>query len=579
MLVPVPNQNLPSTGSNKLIYFDCSCGNKNITKKWRYFVTDHTTSCGKCNIISADQWRKEKFGKLRMKFPINIHRNSNKKVIWICDCGNDIYANVALVTNGNTTSCGKCNVLLKSHWEQTKYGSLKMKDPIDIHKNAHTKVTWICNCGNESNIAVCNVTNQKQKTCGKCNKFNVDYWKNTKFGRLKMKDPIDVHKGSDKKVTWVCDCGNEIKALIYDITRSDGKNTRSCGNCALKIQKAYKLNQEKFLKLKPPIYPEQISDLIIALEPITHTQRVFRAICTICKNEYKPIWGNIRHGVSITCGCSTNRISGAQQEIADFIKLFGFSVELEYKIGNLKYDICVPSRRLIIEYNGLKWHSMYYSKVRDLNKYENVKYNYLMIFEDEWLFDKLKIENLLRNKLKLHNPIKLRPNNCEIRNISFYEADNFYELYHYIGKCKSPCNYGIFYQDKLIACISFKHPTRKSSYQWELARMASNPQFRVHGIWSKILKLFIKDYLPKSIVSFSDNRLFSGAVYEKMGFNFDGEIPPDYYWVKGQKRFHKSGLRKKLNEDNTKTESQLREAQGYNKIWDLGKKRWVLELQ
>ena len=78
-----------------------------------------------------------------------------------------------------------------------------------------------------------------------------------------------------------------------------------------------------------------------------------------------------------------------------------------------------------------------------------------------------------------------------------------------------------------------------------------------------------------SIVSFSDNRLFTGKVYEKMGFVFDGNVRPDYYWVKNKKRFHKSKLR--ISQQSL-TEIQLREKEGYKKIWDLGKKRWILIL-
>jgi predicted acetyltransferase len=108
--------------------------------------------------------------------------------------------------------------------------------------------------------------------------------------------------------------------------------------------------------------------------------------------------------------------------------------------------------------------------------------------------------------------------------------------------------------------------------------MASDPEYRIHGIWSKLLKVFCQEYSPTSIVSFSDNRLFSGGVYEKMGFKYDGEVPPDYYWVKGGRRFHKSSLRKRGEERTSgKTERELREAQGYRRIWDLGKKRWVYQ--
>ncbi len=121
--------------------------------------------------------------------------------------------------------------------------------------------------------------------------------------------------------------------------------------------------------------------------------------------------------------------------------------------------------------------------------------------------------------------------------------------------------------------MAFKTPTRQSGHPWELVRMTSDPRFRVHGIWSKLLAEFIKSYNPASIVSFSDNRLFQGGVYEKIGFKFDGEISSDYYWAKHKKRFHKSGLRKPPG--HVGTEHDLRTSQGYTKIWDLGKKRWV----
>ncbi|HED37608.1 MAG TPA: hypothetical protein ENI76_05110 [Ignavibacteria bacterium] len=109
--------------------------------------------------------------------------------------------------------------------------------------------------------------------------------------------------------------------------------------------------------------------------------------------------------------------------------------------------------------------------------------------------------------------------------------------------------------------------------------MSSDSKHRVHGIWSKLLKMFIKEYSPSSIVSFSDNRLFSGKVYEKLSFKYDGIIPPDYYWAKGMIRRHKSGLRKTDSEKLTgKTEIELRTAQGYERIWDLGKKRWTFQM-
>ncbi len=198
------------------------------------------------------------------------------------------------------------------------------------------------------------------------------------------------------------------------------------------------------------------------------------------------------------------------------------------------------------------------------------------------MYNKEKVKKLLKNKLNKNkvNTIKvIRPKLCDIKTIESFEADEFYNKFHYIGPVKAKINYGVYFKNKLIACCSFKKPTRQSKYDWELVRMASNQSHRVHGIWSKILKQFISDYKPSSIVSFSDNRLFSGETYEKIGFKFDNNIPADYYWCKNQRRFHKSGLRKNKSEKSSQlTETELRTNQGYWKIWDIGKKRWVLKL-
>jgi hypothetical protein len=636
MLTPIFGQDLPSHGSHKIIYFDCSCGNKNIQVRWDYFSSGQTKTCTKCNIKNKTYWENTKFGKLRMKDPIEIHQFSHKITTWLCDCGKETNIDIYLVTGGNTNSCGKCNLLTVEHWRNTKYGKLRMKEPVEILKGSNQKVTWLCDCGKEADIIVYNVTRNLQKTCGKCNLKDKSYWENTKFGKLKMKEPVEIHYGSSKKVAWLCDCGKETVFTISDVTRLE-KNINSCGMCSIlpaeffktakygklklknpidlypashqktewlcdcgneakilvhnvvrglqkscgkcyaKAKGNYEFFKEEIRKLKPPISPDQISNFMEILEPIIHTEKPIRAVCPACKNEYKPIWGNIRNGKAITCGCASTS-SGAQVEIINFIKSIGLEVLDEHKVNNLKYDIFIPSSNLLIEYNGLKWHSLDGSKLRDFNKYKNAisnGYSYVMIFEDEWLDNRLKIENLLRNKLKLKNSTSLRPSKCSVSKINSQVADEFYGIFHYIGPCKSKINYGVFYQEKLIACTSFKIPTRQSKHKWELVRMASNPEFRVHGIWSKILKMFVEEHNSKSIVSFSDNRLFQGEVYSKIGFKFDGEIPPDYYWVKGQKRFHKSGLRKKSTEDLTKTENELRQAQGYSKIWDLGKKRWV----
>jgi hypothetical protein len=66
-----------------------------------------------------------------------------------------------------------------------------------------------------------------------------------------------------------------------------------------------------------------------------------------------------------------------------------------------------------------------------------------------------------------------------------------------------------------------------------------------------------------------------------MGFERTHDIPPDYNYVKGIERFHKSGFRKsaiasKFGIDmSTKTEKQAMDELGYEVVWDCGKIKWV----
>jgi len=564
---------MTTLSSTKSAEWVCDCG-KSSYKIIGNVTKGNTKSCGRCNEISAEEMTTRKFGKLRMKNPAPVTSGSGKRMMWICDCGKEVKILIHSVFFG-TSSCGHCDDAVI---DSQKFGKLKIKVPGIFSPSSHKKVWWTCDCGREAFAEARNVITGTKQSCGRCNEITLDKMTETKFNRLRMKNPTSVTSGSCRKIECICDCSREIVISVFRLVNN---KIKSCGKCSLTFRQKYEANKSTIMELKTPITPDQLPDWCpIALETITKVSKPFRANCRLCGDEYFPRWSGVRSGSSLTCGCSSSRISGGQNEIFNFVSGFDSKSELEYKVGDLKYDIFIPSKNLLIEYNGLKWHSKPSSKKRDIEKYRNAithKYDYLMIFEDEWHFNRKKIENLIRNKL-VGVSKKLRPQQCEIRRIDHKKADELYESNHYIGKVKTKINYGVYFNNELIGCCSFKHPTRQSSHDWEIARMVSVPQFRVHGIWSKILRIFITEYQPKSIVSFSDNRLFTGAVYEKMGFKFDGEIRPDYYWYRSDRRYNKSNLRKTTEEKTTgKSEVELRIAQGYSKIWDLGKKRWVLQ--
>ena len=457
-----------------------------------------------------------------------------------------------------------------------KFGSLRMINPTEISPGSSKQTEWSCDCGRQVTARTRSVISGLRKTCGRCNEITSTEMENRKFGRLKLKIPKDIKSGSAQKVLWICDCGNDTVASIAHVVSG---HTSSCGDCRSNMRREFELIKNRVRNLKTPIEGSEITaNFLKPLETITKVSIPFAAQCFMCGSTYYPRWDMIRNGKSLTCGCTTNRISSGHQEIMSFLTEIGIEFEKEFKIEAFSYDITVQSRKLLIEYNSLLWHSRPGSKERDLEKHSVAISNgwrLLSLFEDEWTEPKAreKTKNLLRSAVGKCTSTKVRASSVHVQIITSDLASEFLDKFHYIGSGRARLHYGAYLDEKLIAVASFSVPTRQSKHPWELTRMAGDSEFRVHGVWSKILKKFVNDESPSSIVSFSDNRLFDGGVYQTIGFKLDGAVRPDYWWTKGKKRFHKSGLRKKPGEIGTETE--LRMYQGYRKVWDLGKKRWV----
>ena len=99
--------------------------------------------------------------------------------------------------------------------------------------------------------------------------------------------------------------------------------------------------------------------------------------------------------------------------------------------------------------------------------------------------------------------------------------------------------------------------------------------YNVVGGASKLLSYFIKEYNSKRIVSYADKDWSVGSLYYTLGFENIGESTPDYKYIVGDKRVHKSKYRKsKLK--TTLTEKQATEKIGISRIYDCGKIKFEL---
>lgn len=285
-------------------------------------------------------------------------------------------------------------------WTIKKFGKLRIKDPSDLNPKSKKKHVFLCECGKSKPVAVYDVTSGKTVSCGRCNEMSSEWWSKQKFGRLILKSPRTLNKNSKKKTAWICVCGNESFQSIYSVT--NGK-ARSCGRCTVSINSWYEKNRDSLNLLKAPIFPDNMpSGGPKILEKVTRLSKPFKALCPHCETEYYPRFSSIKHGKSLTCGCSAGLISGPNIEIQKHIESQGFNAELEFKLAGYKYDICVKNCKTLIEFQGTRYHNSHEAKQRDKKKKnlaEVYGYALLQIEESVWRNNKKQENERIINTL------------------------------------------------------------------------------------------------------------------------------------------------------------------------------------
>ena len=282
----------------------------------------------------------------------------------------------------------------------------------------------------------------------------------------------------------------------------------------------------------------------------------------------------------------------ANIEIAQFMESLGFDVLRDQRcLGDRRsIDVLVPEIGLGIEHNGLIWHSEKFkqnAKTHLIEKKlaaEERGIRCIHIFEDEWLHRNEQCKQILA--YAAGRAEKLNARDCEFSIIPSpsLEASGFMDANHIQGAAKCKLYAVLRHNGRIVMAASFgqlrSNRTNSDASKWELSRMASSCVVR--GGASKIMKNLLGQRSDiKHITTYYDHRLFSGGkVYEAMGFVKTHTYGPDYRYVAGDRREHKSLYQKKLIakkfsiEMSGKTEYEAMLELGYFRIWDCGKTRY-----
>jgi len=287
-----------------------------------------------------------------------------------------------------------------------------------------------------------------------------------------------------------------------------------------------------------------------------------------------------------------------EKELFKYIKLLCDKVKRNTRSvlpSKKELDIYIPNLKVGIEFNGVFWHSeqrlkkLGHEKFYHLNKTKEAEalgIHLIHIFQDDWQNKKDIIKNRLLHILQ-KNTFKINARQCIVKEIPYKEAKLFIDKYHLQSNNMAIHNLGLFYNNELVACMSFSK-LRKALGQknkerfYELLRYCSST--RVAGGASKLFSYFLHRYNPIQIVSYADRCWTTSCketLYDKLGFTKVSEGSPNYWYIIKSKKVHrfnyrKSELSKKLaifDPNLSEYENMLNNK--YDRIWDCGSFKYI----
>lgn len=531
----------------------------------------------------------------------------NKKAICF-NCGKefDVAFNLSSIDN----ACPECRALGIKNRVAVKTGALakktfdiKLQEDPDFHKKRIEKSTnSIRETFNDeekkNEIIEKRSITYKRKTGYKHHMFNPEVKEQIKETNLKkygVEHPLQNEEVFDKLKSTNIERYGVVCPLINDDIKEKTIAT-NLEKYGVDHHMKNKDQQDKMANILNAKTREEYPDFLesIDLELLDEYKNSFEYYnyrCKKCGNIFKaPRTWIVSGGYRCReCYPASGGTSQAESEVYEFISSIykGEIIRHDKKILNgLELDIYLPEKNIAIEYDGLYWHS--YERINDkkyhLNKTEEcLKHGIQLIhiFEDEWIHKKEIVISKLIQIIGCNTSERLHARKCIIKEIPSNIKNMFLNSYHIQGYDKSIIKLGAFYNDELVAVMTFSHGsiskgTNINNLNWELSRFTTNYNYRIPGIASKLLEYFKRNYEWNEIFSYADRRWSVGNVYEKLGFEFVHNSDPSYWYIKGSNRIHRFILRKRIDEPRHISEFQLRKEEGYIWIYDCGTIKYIL---
>lgn len=555
----------------------------------------------------AKQWHPTRNADLT---PENVSAGSGRKVWWQCDKRHEWEAKVYSVAASKTGGCPYCggakilvgfndlatvNPALAAQWHKTKNGDFK---PEMFMSGSGHKAWWQCSNNHEWEAKI--TDRSRGRGCLRCFKFrpvhedlsltvlNPELAAQWDFENNENIDLFKISPTSTYIAWWKCNKGHSWQSAISNRNRGTG-----CVYCInQKILVGFNDLETVNPELAKQWHPTKNGEKLPSHLSASSNQKVWWQ----CEKGHE--WAATCNDRTRGFGClrcsSGIQSSQPEKEIAEYLKTLLTDVKIETSVKSVikpyELDIYIPEKNVAIEYNGLYWHS------EENGKDKNYHYNkwlackeqgiqLIQIWEDDYKRNPELVKNMLAHKLGFTQQKTVYARKTVIKTLTKNEADDFLNNNHIQGAVDARLRYGLFYNDELVSVILLKNETGTQGKTLNLMRYATSAN--VIGGFTKLLKHVERDNPNvESIVTFSDNTVSDGGLYENNRFMEDGIIKPDYMYIANGIRNHKFSYRLKRFKNDPDlqwvegyTEAELAKINNLRRIWDAGKIKWRKTIQ
>jgi hypothetical protein len=310
---------------------------------------------------------------------------------------------------------------------------------------------------------------------------------------------------------------------------------------------------------------------------IDNVNNILEKECEHCESDYIISYSlfykrrETNTEICTKCNPIDKHQSGKEIKLYNLIKsLYDGEIIQNFKIKKQEIDIYLPELSLGFELNGIYWHSdkfknkNFHKEKSDFFLENNIRI--IHIWEDDFDNKPNIVKSQIINLIGSSNKVWARK--CQIKEVTDINLiREFLDDNHIQGYVNSNLKLGLYYNGELFSLMTFDHfegRKRMLDNEWNLNRFCNKLEYSVVGGASKLLKYFINNYDVKRIISYADRDWSIGDLYQKLGFTKVNESKPDYKYLVGDKRVHKSNFKKSVT---GLSESNL----DIHKVWDCGK--------